>query len=445
MMDFLLDTFVELASIDSYANVSQKSVRPSSQGQMDVLQRIEHILQGLGGIYDIEYKADILIATIAGDSDDNGAVAFMSHVDVTSDFHVGTKVKPLVWPEYDGGILHLPLNNVTLDPNILPHLADAKGDTIITGSGDSVLGADDKAGVVIMLALARDLLCQDISLSFPPRRRQKKTILYFVPDGEIVGFGTAHRHYHPDVLQGIFPRDCQAVYILDAGDPGDVRWETMSTYIVTIIIDGYDMHTSFAKGTEGHGKLYERKMVNALSHASKLIADVTDMGLSPENVDGRAGFIHFFDVAATVRKAEIKAWIRAFEHEEVDTYVSLLAKLCKNMNLEGDTKAHSSPLGCSMYLDHISRNIAKRFENSGWLPVQMAEQAMYMEGMSPVSTPIRGNTDASFIDRYYDVPVLHLYSAWHGSHGPMEWVSVQELNRMVSMLHRLLQMWTEVP
>jgi tripeptide aminopeptidase len=429
---FIEETFVDLARIQSQTDTSGRRKRPSSPGQVEVLRRIESILRDeIGGIYDIEYKADVLIATIEGEGSAEGySIGFMSHVDVTSDFGTGAEVKPIVWQGgYGGEILRLPINNVTLDPSIVPHLADSRGETLITASGDSALGADDKAGVVIMLALARRVVCSNNGPMFPWEQvNRPKIVLYFVPDGESVGIGTAYSYHSPSIVDTIFHKDCRAVYVVDGGEPGDVRYETMTTIIAKLDIEGFSMHTGFAKGTDGHGKLYNRTMVNALLYASRLVAAIAGMGISPEDVDGRHGFIHFFDVSGNVERAQIQAWVRAFEDDEVNRYLDLLDSHCQTISMAGGSKKSTSVPKCTMKKDNISFNTRQWFDKNGWLPVNLAEKAMNLGGIPPVSTPVRGNTDASFITKYFNLPAVHLYSAWHASHGPMEWTSVQKMS-----------------
>lgn len=443
---FIEETFMELASIQSQTNVSDNPSRPSSAGQVEVLHRIESILRDeIGGIYDIEYKADVLIATIEGEGSAEGSVGFVSHVDVTADFGIGAQVRPLVWHGYDGAMLRLPMNNVTLDPTVLPHLAGAMGETLITSSGDSVLGADDKAGVVIMLDLARRLLCRRNEPVFQWRKQNRtKVVLYFVPDGEAVGIHTAHLHHSPLIVNNIFRQDCRAVYIVDGGEPGDVRYETMNTIMVTLDIEGFNMHTAFAKGTDGHGKLYNRTMVNALTYASRLVASVAEYGISPEDVDGRQGFVHFIDVSGSVERAQVLAWVRAFEEEEIYSFLDLLDSHCQTAQLVDDKSKNSNLPKCTMEINPVSFNIRQWFDKHGWLPVNLAEKAMYAGGIPPISTPVRGNTDASFITKYFNLPTVHVYSAWHASHGPMEWTSVQGMSRMSFVLEQLIHLWSGV-
>src|SRR5262249_48883898 len=229
-------------------------------------------------------------------------IAFLAHVDTAPAFNA-TGVKPIVHRNYDGGNLVLPDDpTMVLSPEKFPYLAGKAGEDIVTASGTTLLGADDKAGVAIVMTAARHLL-QDPDVRHGPIR------IGFTPDEEI------GRGVHANL-----PNDLQAevAYTLDGAEMGEVVFETFSADKAVVHIQGVSIHPGQAKN----------KLVNALHLAAKIIDTLPQVTRTPETTDGRQGFIHLYQVHGTAATADLHFILRDFELDGLRAHGELLQQVC---------------------------------------------------------------------------------------------------------------------
>ncbi len=405
----LEDRLIRYARIDTTADESS-TTRPSTEIQLDLQRLLMAELEEIGAEEITLTSYGALLATIpATVEDDVPVVAFLAHVDTSPAFS-GTDVKPIVHRNYDGGDIVLPDDpSQVLSTANLPYLKERIGDDIVTASGTTLLGADDKAGVAIVMAMAKALLA-DTSIPHGTIR------LGFTPDEEI------GRGVHPDL-----PADLQAqfAYTLDGARRGEVVYETFSADFGQVTIQGVSIHPGQAKD----------KMVNSLHLAAKVIDTLPHVTRTPETTSDREGFIHVYQVQGGAAEATLSFIIRSFERDELQELGDLLQQVCTTVN----AAEPRATITCTITPQY--RNMRYWLEND-MRPVELAREACRELGIEPFSTPTRGGTDGSRLTEM-GVPTPNLFTGMQEIHGPLEWVSVQDMSRATVMCLALARLWSE--
>jgi tripeptide aminopeptidase len=403
----LEERLVRYARIDTQSDEAS-TTSPSASKQFDLLRLLADELREIGAkdVTLTDYGA--VLATIAATAKTNApTIAFLAHVDTAPAFNA-TGVKPLVHHKYTGGDIVLPDDpHAVLSPARFPYLAQKIGDDIITASGTTLLGADDKAGVAIIMTLGRHLL-RNPDIAHGPIR------IAFTPDEEI------GRGVHPNL-----PRDLKAevAYTLDGAEQGEVVFETFSADKATVTIQGVSTHPGTAKD----------ELVNALHLAAKIITTLPHVTLTPETTDGRQGFIHLYQMNGTAAAAELHFILRDFERDKLRAHGELIQQVCATVQAT-EPRAR------------ITCEITPQYRNMrDWLekdmrPVELAREACRQLGIEPVSTPIRGGTDGSRLTEL-GVPTPNLFAGMQNIHGPLEWVSVQDMADATMLCINLAQLW----
>lgn len=406
----LEDRLVRYAEIDTQSDESSET-SPSTSKQLDLQNLLVNELKGIGARDVVLTSYGAVTATIPASSgfDNVPTIAFLAHVDTSGAFNA-TGVKPIVHRAWDGSEITFPNNpELVLSPKKSAYLATKVGEDIITASGDTLLGADDKAGVAIVMEVAKHLL-DNTDL------KHGKIRIGFTPDEEI------GRGVHAD-----FPKDlgCDFAYTLDGGPVGEVVFETFSADRGVVKIQGVSTHPGDARDS----------MVNALHLAAKVINTLPQVTLTPETTDGRNGFIHVYHLDGNSAEAELHFIIRDFEEDKLRESGELLKRVC-------ETVAATEPRA------HITTEITPQYRNMRyWLendmrPVELAKQACEKNGFAPSSSPIRGGTDGSRLTEM-GVPTPNLFTGMQDFHGPLEWVSVQDMSKATAVCITLSQLWAE--
>ena len=309
---------------------------------------------------------------------------------------------------YAGGDIHLPdAPDVVLSPTRFPYLATKVGDDIITASGTTLLGADDKAGVAIVMTVAHHLL-RHPDLPHGPIR------IAFTPDEEI-GRGV-HRKL-PDDLKA------DVAYTLDGAELGEIVHETFSADKAEVRVEGVAIHPGQAKDT----------LVNALHLAAKIVATLPHVTLTPETTAGREGFIHVYEMSGTAAVADLHFILRDFELEGLAAHGNLLQQVCATVQAT-EPRAR---ITCTITPQY--RNMRYWLEHD-MRPVELAREACRAMGIAPISTPTRGGTDGSRLTEM-GVPTPNLFTGMQNIHGPHEWISVQDMARAAEVCVKLVQLW----
>jgi tripeptide aminopeptidase len=406
----LEDRLMRYVRIDTQSD-EKCTTSPSTAKQYALLNMLVAELKSIGAQDVTLTSYGAVLASIPGNVKRQvPTIAFLAHVDTAPAF-TGTGVKPIVHRKYDGSDIVLPDDpGAVLSPKDLPYLAQKVGDDIITASGTTLLGADDKAGVAIVMAFARHLL-QNPHLSHGPIR------IAFTPDEEI-GRGVDKR------LPGDLKADC--AYTLDGGELGQIVYETFSADKGVVNIQGVSTHTGQAKD----------KLVNALHLAARIIDTLPQVTLTPETTAGREGFIHVYQFSGNPAATELGFLLRDFEMDGLARHGELLKQVCATIQAT-EPRAR------------ISCTITPQYRNMRyWLekdmrPVELAQAACDQLGIRHFSLPTRGGTDGSRLTEM-GVPTPNLFTGMQNIHGPLEWVSVQDMSRATELCIKLAQLWSEI-
>ena len=406
----LEDRLIRYVVIDTQSDESA-ATSPSSAKQLDLLRLLVDELRSLGAdeVELTEYGAVLATLPATSAAAETPTVAFLAHVDTAPAFS-GTKVQPIIHRHYAGGDIVLPHgSHAVLSPGEYAYLAQKVGETIITGSGDTLLGADDKAGVAVVMTMAEYLL-QNPHLVHGPIR------VAFTPDEEV------GRGVHPSL-----PGDLRAdfAYTLDGAELGEIVFETFSGDAAVVHVEGVSTHPGQAKD----------KMVNALTLAARIVTTLPQSSRTPETTDGREGFIHLTHMSGTAAAAELHFILRDFELEGLRAHGELLKQVCATIQA---TEPRSQ----------ITCEISSSYRNMRyWLEKDMRQVDFALEacrrlGIEPVSAPIRGGTDGSRLTEL-GVPTPNIFTGMQNIHGPLEWVSVTDMARATDVCVTLAQLWSQ--
>lgn len=401
MSEFLAELEERLcryAAIDSQSDPDSPS-SPSTAIQLNMQKVLKAELEAIGaeGVVLTDYGT--VIATIPG-TIDGPVVGFLAHVDTAPQFNA-TGVRPRVIRGYNGGVITYPDDpDLVLDPAEFPYLAEKIGHDIITASGTTLLGADDKAGVAIVMTAAKHLLAN-------PEIRRPPLRLAFTPDEEI-GRGVDKR----------LPKDLGAefAYTFDGGKAGEIEFETFSADEAVVHVKGVSIHPGYATG----------KMVNAIHLASKIIATLPQATMTPETTEGREGFIHATDMSGGSSEMRIKFILRDFEIGGLEAKGKLVRQVCEAVQ----ASEPRAQITCTIRPQY--RNMRYWLEKD-MTPVTLATDAAKDIGIEAISIPIRGGTDGSRLTEM-GVPCPNLFTGMQAIHGPREWISVQDMAKATDLM-----------
>ncbi|TAF50619.1 MAG: peptidase T [Sphingobacteriia bacterium] len=336
-------------------------------------------------------------------------LAFCSHLDTAPDCS-GTHVQPILHHPYDGADLVLPD-----DPQQVirmvdhPALKRHMGQPVITASGQTLLGADDKAGVAIIMEFAQHLLTH-------PTIPHGLIKLVFTPDEEI-GQGT-------DKLD--FARlGANFAYTLDGGSWGSFEDETFSADGMTIEIQGIMAHPGAAKGI----------MVNALKIGARILQSLPPAGWSPETTADREGFVHPHRIEGNAETVRLEFLLRSFHTPDLAVYAQRLRELTESVLLQ-------YPGASARYMVHEQyRNMKEVLDQFPFIRTN-AQKAYARAGVPFVQEPIRGGTDGSRLS-FLGLPCANIFTGMQAIHGKQEWVGVADMSSAVDVLLELVQVWAD--
>jgi tripeptide aminopeptidase len=409
MNDDLLQRFLRYVRVDTQSDETSTTF-PSTPGQLALLEMLKQELDELGAADVQMTKHGYVMASVPANTRKARVptVAFFAHVDTAPDCS-GKDVKPIVHRKYDGRAIKFPDNPVlTLDPATSPELRTAVGKDIVTASGNTLLGSDDKSGVAVVMTLVERLLREK-------KRKHGLIRICFTPDEEIG--------------RGVNKLDLQMLgadvgYTLDGGPPGEICWETFSGDAAEVIIDGVTTHTMEAKA---------KGMVNAAYLAGKLLAALPRERLAPETTEAREGFIHPISVEGRTERSVVKFILRDFELDGLAAKREILRGLCRGLQA-AEPRAR------------VQCKIRKQYRNMAyWLrkdmrPVELAREAFAVAGLKPYDHVVRGGTDGSRLTEL-GLPTPNLFCGEHNAHGPLEWVAVQDMESAVTACTHLAELW----
>jgi tripeptide aminopeptidase len=400
----VLERFLRYVRVDTQSRRNREG-SPSTPGQLELGRILVAELQDIGLEDAALDRHGYVYATLPGPAD-APVIGLLAHMDVSPDAP-GSGVEPVVHRGYDGGVISLPRDGTVLDPADMPVLGGKAGHDIVTSSGDTLLGADDKAGVAeIMAAVAH--------LAAHPELPRPTLRIGFTPDEEI-GEGAT--------LFDVERFGALCAYTLDASQPGELQTETFSAVEVTLTVHGVDIHPGYATG----------KLVNAARLAARILTALPADTLTPETTSGREGFIHPYEVTASAGRAVIRAIVRDFEDDLLEQHVALLRRTAEEVvaaepraRLDVDVRRQYPNM--RRYLEAVPE------------AVEAADRALRAERIEPVRTPIRGGTDGSMLSAR-GLPTPNLFTGGHEYHSVREWASVQDMASAAATIVRLAAAW----
>jgi tripeptide aminopeptidase len=409
-MTTVLDRFLRYVTIDTQSD-PQATRFPSTEKQRNLSQLLVTELQELGvedaHLDEFGYVYATLPATT--DKPNVPVICFCSHVDTSPDV-TGAGVMPLVHRQWDGSDLVLPDDKTqVIRRSEHPDLEAQVGNDIVTASGTTLLGADNKAGVAEIMAAAEYLLRH-------PEIKHGVIKILFTPDEE-VGRGTEK--------VDLKKLGAQFGYTVDGETVGTLEDETFSADGVRIIIDGVSTHPGFAKG----------KLENALKIAADILAALPKDRLSPETTEGMDGFLHPVRMEGIQEKATLEFIIRDFTEKGLKHKERMLQDIMEQVLTR---YPHSQ---ARMEVKEQYRNMKVVLDKYPAV-VDNALEAIRRTGLTPERRSIRGGTDGSRLS-FMGLPCPNIFAGEHAFHSRLEWVSVQDMEKAVEVLVQLAQVWEE--
>lgn len=401
-----VERFMNYVQMDTQSDPDNADC-PSTKKQMQLSQLLVQELLAMGISDAAMDEFGYVYATIPSNTEKNvPTICFCSHVDTAPDAS-GTDVKPILHQNYTGAPIVLPddpTQIITVEK--YPYLKKHIGSDIITASGKTLLGADDKSGVAIIMDLAYQLVNN-------PDIKHGKIRILFTPDEEI---GRGADKVNIQKLGADFG------YTLDGGDCGDFEDETFSADAAVITINGVIAHPGAAK----------EKLVNALKIAGEILAQLPDY-LSPEHTEGREGFIHPTGISGIAEQAKIELIIRDFDTAKLASHEATLRAIAENV------MARHPRASFDIAIKEQYRNMKEILQQYPDI-TKNTEQAYENAGVTPHNSPIRGGTDGSRLS-FMGLPCPNIFTGMQAIHSKHEWIGVKDMEKAVDVLIEIVKIW----
>jgi tripeptide aminopeptidase len=404
----VLERFLRYVKLDTASDPASEST-PSTAKQLVLLDLLVEELSALGLKDAKRDEFGIVMATLPANTSKKNVpvIGFLAHVDTSPELS-GANVKPIVHRNYDGRDIVLPDHpSAVLSPKEDADLAGKRGEDIVTASGDTLLGADDKAGVAVVMAAVEHLV-RNPSVPHGTLR------IAFTPDEEI---GRGVRQF--DIARF----GARYAYTLDGAGLGTLEAETFSADSMTVTFQGRNTHPGFATGV----------MVNAVKVAADFISRLPKDTLSPEKTKDKEGFVHPNDITASVDRTKVHFIIRDFETPQLAVKEEFLKKLA--IDTVKDWPGSSAMFEVKESYRNMRDEIAKHPQI-----LELAREAIRESGMTPIETSIRGGTDGSILTEM-GLPTPNLFSGQHRFHSRLEWVSSQDMEIAARTIVNLARLW----
>lgn len=403
------DRFLRYVTYDTQSAEGSPTY-PSTAKQLVLLDLLASELKALG-LKDATRDAHgYVTATIPATSKKRvPVIGFLAHVD-TSPEASGAGVRPIVHESWKGGDIVLPDDPaIVLRPAEIPELREQIGHDIITASGTTLLGADNKAGVAEIMAAAEYLLAHPeiphgpIRIGFTPDEEVGRGVEKF----DVEGFGAAF------------------AYTMDGASRGTLEIETFSADAMVVTFQGFNTHPGFAKD----------RMVNSIKVAADFITRLPRQGLSPETTSGREGFVHPYVLTGSVDRTSVRFLIRDFVTAELKKKEAVLESLAR------EAVADHPGSSVSFTVEESYRNMKEVLDRHPE-GVEYAREAIRRAGLEVRETAIRGGTDGSRLS-FMGLPTPNVFAGENSFHSKLEWVSVQDMEKAVETIVHLARIWEE--
>ncbi|WP_278902095.1 peptidase T [Dolosigranulum pigrum] len=404
MYNHLVDRFLKYVKVNTRSDVNSETI-PSTERQVTFAKEVlipdlEAI--GLSEIHYNEANGFVTATLPANTEQEVPTIGFIAHID-TADF-ASENIQPQVHEDYDGEAIQLN-DQFTLSPEDFPNLKNYVGQTLITTDGTTLLGSDDKSGIVEILSAVEYLIDH-------PEIKHGKIRVAFGPDEEI-GRGADHfdvEHFAADFA-----------YTMDGGPVGELQYESFNAAGLKLSIQGKNVHPGTAKDT----------MINALQLAHDFHAKLPAEDV-PEKTDERQGFFHLMSVNGTVEEAEAEYIIRDHSRDKFNQRKQLAETIARELN----ERYAVDPITIELHDQYY--NMAEIIEQD-MRPVDLAQNAMLALDIKPIIEPIRGGTDGSKIS-FMGLPTPNIFAGGENFHGRYEYVSVQSMEKAVDTIVKIAEL-----
>ncbi|MGN1181460.1 MAG: peptidase T [Faecalibacillus sp.] len=398
------ERFLKYVSFDTQSD-DYSTTTPSTLKQLELGRYLVDELKRLGVSNAQLDEFGIVYGTIPSNNDHQGnIIGFIAHMDTSPDAS-GKDIKAQIIDDYDGGIITLNKEkNLYLDPAEYPVLSTLVHHELITTDGTTLLGADDKAGIAIIMQMVE-------YVHDHPEFKHNDIQIAFTPDEE-VGRGTDHfdvQRFHADYA-----------YTVDGGDICDVEYENFNGFSAVVTINGKSIHPGNAKN----------KMINSI-HVAQEFDSLLPVHARPESTEGYEGFNHLHTINGSCEKTTMEYIIR--NHD-----LTLAKKQCQDFRdiAEFLNKKYDYHI-IDLEIQENYLNMKEAIKNHMYI-VDHAKEAIEQGGMKASSTAIRGGTDGVRLT-FMGLPCPNIGTGGYNYHGPFEYVSVTAMNQQVEMILRLLK------
>ena len=405
----IANRFMRYVKIDTQSD-PQSGKHPSTEKQKDLSKILVEELKEIG-ITNAEMDTNgYVYAKIPSNTEKNvPVICFCSHVDTAPDCS-GTNVKPILHKNYNGEDIVLPDDHSqVLSAIVSPYLKTQIGGDIITASGKTLLGADDKSGVAAIMQAA-EFLIQN------PEIKHGEIKILFTPDEEI-GEGTAKLD-----MQKL---GAQFGYTLDGGEAGSLEDETFSANSATIIINGVISHPGYAKN----------KLVNALKVGAEILHALPTNEWAPEATEKKEGFVHPVRFEGIAERATLEFILRDFDDEKLKQYGERLKVIAE------DVVNHYNGASIEFSIHEQYRNMKKILDKNPQV-VGYAAEAINRAGLEATTESIRGGTDGSRLS-FMGLPSPNIFTGMQGIHSKLEWIGVNDMTKSAETIVHLCMIWEE--
>jgi len=405
----VVERFIKYTAVDTQSDPSSATC-PSSEKQKDLARILVSELLVIG-LEDAHVDENgYVYATIPSNTEKNvPVICFCSHMDTSPDCS-GANVKALIHKNYQGQNIILPDDKTqVLKMRDHPDLKDQIGNDIITASGKTLLGADNKAGLAEIMDAANFLVSH-------PELKHGTIKILFTPDEEI-GRGVDKAD--------LKKLNADFAYTVDGETAGSIENETFSADGITLIINGVSSHPGFAKG----------KMESAVKIASQIVACLPKEKLSPESTEGKDGFIHPVSISGSVEQAVVEFIIRDFTRIALRSYERILDVIVQEVLEEYPNSTYQ------LIIEEQYRNMKEVVDQHPRL-MELGVKAIERAGLIPKIQSIRGGTDGSRLS-FMGLPCPNIFAGEHAFHGKQEWVSIQDMQKAVQTIINLVLLWEE--
>ncbi|MBR1738524.1 MAG: peptidase T [Firmicutes bacterium] len=398
MKNELLKTFTELISIDTQSDENSSSF-PSTESQSLFAEMLAGKLSTIG-IDDVKIdKYSYVTATIPANCDKKQKIGFIAHIDTSPEYN-GKGINPIITENYDGSDITLD-NDITISPSKFPELKNYIGQTIITADGNSLLGADDKAGVAEILTAAKYLLVHD-------EIKHGEIKIAFTPDEEI---GRGMDFFDAEKF------GCDFAYTMDGGEAGELNYENFNAAKGKLTVKGVNVHPGSAKGI----------MINASTEAMDFVREITKFGV-PENTENYEGFVYITSINGNCEKCTVEYIIRSFDKEELKKIETLHKKYA----------AEKMPAGTTLEITEQYSNMKEVFDGKDCI-IDIAKKAVEKTGTPVKLLPIRGGTDGARLS-FMGIPCPNIFAGGHNFHGPYEYIPLESMEKAVWVIINIAEL-----